>query len=198
MNSPLIASFDIILIINHLCRMKNLFLYRLGRQAPVYLFFSLVFIGMYFVALYKKMDLFIFPLNNMFSENSRAPKAFNAPAIKINGKVLPVTNDLYLKKDFSEMSLLTFSSQLQRNGKSFMSEYIRAKNISEAKKEMLLQKLIPSTENVSEWPLWYAKFHGISLKAGDTVEVWSYQFTMENSMVSVTDSSLSNQQIIRH
>ena len=176
--------------------MKKIFLYRLFHESKIFFPFAVAFILAYAVVLNKQMDMLLFPINSMFSTNSKQDFSTSTYAVKINGNIVKITNDPYLKKDFSENSLQIFSKWIKADRKNFMSELLKRKIADTTKRNLLFKKLIPPNQTLETWPIWFLNFHNHKINTGDKIEIWEYRFKLEKDNFLLQDSSLITKQAV--
>ena len=176
--------------------MKKLFLYRLYKEFKMFFIFTVLFIAGYVVALKKDMDMLLFPLNSMFSNNATTDFSTSTYAIKLNGNLVKITDDPYLKKDFSENSLQVFSKWIKADGKDLMTGLLEKRIADSTKRAFFLSKLTPPKQTVETWPIWFLKFHQIKIKTSDNIEIWEYNFNFQKNQFVLKDSSLITKQIV--
>ena len=176
--------------------MKKLFLYKLFKESKIFFLFTVAFILGYAIVLSKQMDMLIFPINSMFSNTTAKDFSTSTYALKLNGKLVKITADPYLKKDFSENSLQVFSKWIKADRKDFMTELLERKIADSTKRISFLNKLTPPKQTVETWPIWFLKFHHIKINAGDNIEIWEYSFNLKKNQFALKDSSLITKQIV--
>ena len=168
--------------------MKRLFLFRLYKFSRPAFFFVLLFIIFYAVVFYKKMDMVIFPYNNMFALKTSPEISPSTYAMRINGKLVPITDFPYWKKDFLETSLFNFAKFLQQGEKVFLEDYLKAKGYSKWAGGILNDRLLPDKNGAKHWPVWYTDFANQDIKAGDTYEIVRYNFEFTDDNYKLNDS----------
>ena len=176
--------------------MTKIFLYRLFKESKIFFLFTVAFIIGYAIVLSKQMDMLIFPINSMFSNTTAKDFSTSTYAIILNGKLIKITEDLYLKKDFSENSLQVFSKWIKADRKNLMTELLERRIADSTKRILLLTKLTPPKQTVKTWPIWFLKFHHIKINAGDNIEIWEYKLNLEKNQFSLKDSALITKQIV--
>ena len=176
--------------------MKKIFLYKLFKESKIFFLFTVAFILGYAIVLSKQMDMLIFPINSMFSNTTAKDFSTSTYAVKLNGKLTKITEDPYLKKDFSENSLQVFSKWIKADRKDLITELIKRKITDSTKRILFLTKLTPPKQTVETWPIWFLKFHHIKINAGDNIEIWEYRFNLKKNLFALKDSSLITKQIV--
>lgn len=144
------------------------------------------------------MDMLFFPINNMYSDNRVTDFSTTTYAVKLNSKLVQITNDPYLKKDFSENSLQIFSKWIKADGKDFMTELLERKIIDSVKRISYVNKLTPPKTTIQTWPVWFLSFHNIKTRVGDNIEIWQYRFDLIDNHFILKDSSLITKQTVIH
>jgi len=142
------------------------------------------------------MDMLFFPLNNMFSNNTAKDFSTFTYALKLNGNIVKITDDFYLKKDFSENSLQLFSKWIIADGNDLMTNLLERKITDSVKRSSYLKKLTPPESTIGTWPVWFVKFHKLPVVVGDEIEVWKYNFHLKEKAFILTDSTLVTEQIV--
>ena len=176
--------------------MRRLFLYRLFKESKIFFFFATLFILGYAIVLRKQMDMLLFPINNMFSNNTDIDFSTSTYAVKFNGNIVKITDDLYLKKDFSENSLQIFSKWIKADEKDLMTNLLERRIMDSAKRIAYLNKLTSPKNTVRTWPVWFVKFHHVKTRVGDKIEIWEYKFDLINNNFILKDSLLITKQFI--
>ena len=170
--------------------MNKNFLYRLFKEARFFFLFAVLFILGYSVALYKQMDMLVFPLNNMFSKSNARDFTTTTYAVKLNGKIIHITDDKYLKKDFSENSLQMFCKWIKADGKDIITGVVEKRIKDSVQRIFLLKNLKPPKNTLQTWPGWFIKFHGFPITEGDEITIWEYRFSLQKDHFILRDSSL--------
>ena len=176
--------------------MTKIFLYRLFNESKIFFLFTVAFILGYAIVLSKQMDMLIFPINSMFSNTTAKDFSTSTYAVKLNGKLIKITEDLYLKKDFSENSLQVFSKWIKADRKDLMKQLLERRIADSTKRILLLTNLTPPKETVQTWPIWFLKFNHIEINTGDNIEIWEYNFDLEKNQFALKDSALITKQIV--
>lgn len=176
--------------------MNKIFLYRLFKESKFFFIFAVLFILAYVIVLRKQMDMLFFPINSMFSNNSSKDLSTSTYAVKLNSKIVKITDDLYLKKDFSENSLQVFSKWVKGGGKDLMTGLLERKISDSVKRQPYLNKLTPPKTTIETWPVWFVKFHHLPVKMGDNIEIWEYKFDLVYKKFVLIDSSLITKQTV--
>ena len=177
--------------------MKNkFFLYRLFKEAKPFFLFASLFIGAYAIILSKQMDMLLFPINSMFSVHTKKDLSTSTYALKLNGNIVKITDDSYLKKDFSEGSLQQFSKWIKADKKDLMTNLLERRIADAVTRKRYLKHLTAPANTINTWPVWFAKFHDLPVRVGDGLEIWEYSFKHENNMFVLTDSVLVTKQTV--
>ena len=178
--------------------MDKFFLYRLFKEAKLFFLFAVLFMLAYAVVLKKQMDMLLFPINNMFSVHNTNDFSTFTYAVKLNGKLVKITDDPYLKKDFSESSLQMFSKWVKSDKKDLITNLINRRIADTITRKKYLKNLVPPTSSINTWPVWFVKFHNLPVKVGDNIEVWEYTFQLKQNKFLLTDSVLVTKQIVTY
>lgn len=176
--------------------MNKVFLYRLFKGSKILFLFAVVFISCYGIVLRKQMDMLLFPINSMFSDVKTQDFSTTTYALKLNGDVVKITDDSYLKKDFSENSLQIFSKWIKANSKDLMTDLLEREIKDSARRIFFLKNLTPPKNTIQTWPAWFVKFHHLQTRLGDNIEIWEYRFDLINNNFILKDSSLITKQFI--
>ena len=176
--------------------MRKIFLYRLYKESKIFFLFAVFFILAYVIVLSKQMDMLFFPINSMYSKSKAQDYLSTTYAVKLNGNIIKITDDFYLKKDFSENSLLSFSKWIKSGGKDLMTELLEKKIIDSLKRNPFLQNLTPPKSTLQTWPVWFVKFHNLQIKIGDDIEIWEYRYDLLNQNFILKDSLLITKQTV--
>ena len=176
--------------------MNKIFLYRLFKEAKIFFLFAVLFILAYFIVLRKQMDMLLFPINNMFSINNAQDFSTTTCGLKLNANVVKITDDPYLKKDFSENSLQVFSKWIKAGGKDLMTGLVEKRITDTVSRNKYLKKLTPPKSTIYTWPVWFVKFHNLPIIAGDKIEIWEYKFYLKQNDFVLKDSSLIIKQTV--
>ena len=176
--------------------MTKIFLYRLYKESKIFFLFALIFILAYIIVLRKQMDMLIFPINSMFSNNSAKNFSTTTYAVKLNSNIIRITDDLYLKKDFSENSLQIFSKWVKADGKDLMTGLLERKISDSLKRVPYLKNLTPPKSTLQTWPVWFVNFHHLQIRVGDNIEIWEYRFDLIKNNFILKDSSLITRQTV--
>ena len=174
--------------------MTKIFLYRLFKKSKVFFLFTVAFILGYVIVLSKQMDMLIFPSNSMFSNTTAKDFSTSTYAVKLNGKLIKITEDPYLKKDFSENSLQVFSKWVKADGNDLITGLLEKRIADSTKRAFFLIRLTPPKEAVQTWPVWFLQYHDIQSRKGDNIEIWEYNFNLIKDRFVIQDSSLVTKQ----
>lgn len=176
--------------------MTKIFLYRLYKESKIFFLFAVIFILTYIIVLRKQMDMLIFPINSMFSNNTATDFSTTTYAVKLNGNIIRITDDFYVKKDFSENSLQIFSKWVKAGGKDLMTGLLERRVIDSLKRKTFLKNLTPPKGTLQTWPVWFVNFHHLQTREGDNIEIWEYRFDLIQNNFILRDSSLITKQTV--
>lgn len=168
--------------------MKKLFLYRLYHHSRIAFLLSVIFIVVYAVLFIKKIDMVLFPYNNMFSLSSNQNMTAITHGVKINNNPVVYTHYSYWKKDLLETSVAKYALYQEKNKKVFLGEYLYEKQWSNATKLFLEKHLTP--QSADSWPVWYCNFAGYNIQTNDIIEIYRYKLDFNTSYTRIIDSSL--------
>ncbi len=150
----------------------------------------------YVIVLRKQMDMLLFPINNMFSVKKSNDFTTSTYAVKLNGALVKITDDPYLKKDFSESSLQMFSKWTKAGKKDLMTNLLERRITDTATREKYLKKLAPLPNTITTWPVWFVKFHHLPVRVRDGIEIWEYTFDVTENAFKLRDSTLVIKQTV--
>jgi hypothetical protein len=164
------------------------FLYRLYKYSKAGFFLSIIFIVSFVFFFFKKMDMALFPYNDMFSVNKKADTVF-AYGLKANGELVKITSFPYWKKDFLETSLNTYVKYVEHDRRVFMDYYIKSKQFSSTVENLLHDRLTPGKLAANAWPAWYSAYAGHTNYPPVEYGIERYSLVLRNGQVKVLDSS---------
>lgn len=168
--------------------MKQLYLYRLYKYStPAFIVVSL-FLVWYSIVFYKKMDMIFFPYNSMYAIDFKKNNTASTYSMKLNGKRINISHQLYWKKDFLETSLFGYSKYLRHDRKVFMDDYINQKFNREVLRNIMLNKLTPGKISSENWIQWYVGFAGYTIPPKADIELMEYHFILDKGELLITDS----------
>lgn len=176
--------------------MQRIFLYRLFKKARLFFLFAMLFILSYVVVLYKQMDMLLFPINSMFSATAAKDFSTFTYALKLNDSIVKITDEPYVKKDFSENALQNFSKWIMADRADLMTSLIDRRISDSTKRKYYLKKLTAPENTLRTWPVWFAQFNHVPVTAGDKIEIWKYLFYFNENKFVLTDSLLITQQTV--
>jgi len=165
--------------------MKKIFLIRCYEYSKIGCYLSILFIIFYTVASFKKMDMVIFPYNDMFSHTAPFNDRIQTNALYVNGKRVDITSRLYWKKDFMETSLRNYAAYQQNGQKVPLENYLNKKNYP----EWFNQKVVADPLKVAHWPRWYLHYAGLGQEF-DSLIIYSFTMAKTINGLRVIDSEL--------
>jgi hypothetical protein len=149
----------------------------------------LIYLAIYGITLYKKMDMPFFPHNSMFSSiSTHDPSAITTFGVKINDRLIGITDNIYWKKDFLEMSLIEYSAYLKNGNRVYLDDYLASRKIDGSVKEDLQRLLTPDDIKAQNWTNWFAQFAGIGIDRGSKIEVTEYHYEFSDGKFRLRDS----------
>lgn len=169
--------------------MKKWYLYRLFQHSRFWFLLAVLFIITYGVLYSKKMSMMLFPYNSMYSIDFYHNKTGEMYAMKVDGRVVPITDKWYWKKDFLETSLRGFVHYTEDSNRVFLDHYIPYKFHRNSTRQFLLSKLTPGQIDAHQWAKWYLKFAGERIAPGQNLEVYTYHFEITENGFKITDST---------
>jgi len=173
--------------------LKNFFLYRAYKHSKLAAAVIAIFITVYAILFYKKMDMVLFRYNNMFSQPSANKSNVVFYAAKFNGQLIPITNKPYWKKDFLESSLASFANYIKNSNKTFMQFYLHNKFGNIKWYPMLYNKLVADSSAMLQFPLWYFKFASdkkVFVNQSVMISIWQYHYDFTAPYPLIKDSIL--------
>ena len=168
--------------------MSSTFLYKLLKHSKWAFAVVILYMVIYFVCLYKKMDMAMFPYNNMYS-NSQNPET-TCCYLKINGQRINYTHFMYWKKDFLEQSVTKYADYVSQNKNNYLNIYIDEKVKNDFKNSSIKKALTPGVVEFKSWAIWYASYAGIKVQPNDLFELIQYKVGIENGMGAFIDSNV--------
>ena len=168
--------------------MSSTFLYKLLKHSKWAFAVMILYMVIYFVCLYKKMDMAIFPNNNMYS-NSKNEET-SCYYLKLNGQRIHYTQFMYWKKDFLEQSVTKYAGYLNQHQNNYLSIYIDEKINNKQQNSNIKKALTPNVVDFKTWGTWYATYAGIEVQPNDYYELVKYNVETENGMAVVLDSNV--------
>ena len=169
--------------------MNSFFLYRLYKHSKFTFVFAIIFIVVYSICISKKMDMLVFPYNNMFSNTNYTNKTATTYFVKVNDKIMPYTHFMYWKKDFSEQALYNYACYIKNNNINYLESYIDQKISNKNKSKWLNGKLVPDSFSFTQWASWYASFTNNSILQNQKLELVEYKINFTKNIPFIVDSS---------
>lgn len=168
--------------------MSSTFIYKLFKHSKWAFAVVILYMGIYFVCLYKKMDMTIFPYNNMYSNSQNVETT--CYYFKLNGHRIHYTHFMYWKKDFLEQSVIKYASYLNQNQHNYLNMYIDKKIKNNQQNSNIKKALTPNVVDFNTWATWYASYAGIKVQPNDHFELVKYNVEIKNGMAAVLDSNV--------
>ena len=170
--------------------MRQLFLYKVFKHSKLAFIGLMLLISLQLIFIGKKMDMLIFPFNNMFALAPGTTSITATYAIRLNGQLVPITHHLYWKKDFLETSLHTYGKYKEQESTVYLEQYIRSTTAKKQKKKFLLESLTPDRSHANLWPVWFCQFAGVNVPSKSKMELVKYRLLFEEEKVSLYDSTI--------
>ncbi len=167
---------------------RKTFIYRLFDHSRTAFAIVVCFLVIYAFFFLKKMDMTIFAYNSMFVSEISG-KHTDAYALKINDKLLPISEKLWWKKDFLESSLIGFSVFLENEKKTYLQQYIVNKISDSTQKQYLLDRLTSYMVDPILFISNYARQAGYPLQTRDKLEIVKYRIQYSKNKVKKLDST---------
>jgi len=168
--------------------MSSTFLFKLLKHSKWAFVVVILYMAIYFVFLYKKMDMALFPYNNMYSNIQT--KKFTSYYLKINDQRIAYSHFKNWKKDFLEQSVTKYAEYVCRNKNNYLNIYIDEKVKNNYKNSLIKKALTPGEVDFKVWSTWYASYAGIKVKPNDNFELIKYNVGIENGKVAILDSNI--------
>ncbi len=168
--------------------MNSTFLYKLFNHSKWAFVCVMVFIVTYFVCMYKKMDMVIFPYNSMYSSIQETEIA--CYYLKMNGQRVHYSKFMYWKKDFLEQSITKYAGYVIQNKNNYLNYYINEKVKNKNQHIIIQNALTPGKVDFKGWAKWFATFAGIKVNTHDNFELVKYNVQIKNSKLSILDSTI--------
>lgn len=167
--------------------MSSTFLYKLLKHSKWAFAVVILYMVIYFVCLYKKMDMAMFPFNNMYSNSQNAETS--CYYLKLNGQRIHYTHFMYWKKDFLEQSVTKYAGYVNQNQHDYLNMYIDEKIKNKQQNSNIKKALTPNVVDFKTWSTWYANYAGIKVNPNDHFELVKYNVEIKNGMAAVLDSN---------
>ena len=168
--------------------MSSTFLHKLLKHSKWAFAVVILYIVIYFVCLYKKMDMAMFPYNNMYSNSQNVE--ISCFYLKLNGQRINFTHFMYWKKDFLEQSLTKYADYIKQNQKNYLSIYIDQKIKNKQLNSNIKKGLTPKVVDFKSWATWYANYAGIKVNPNDHFELVNYNVEVKNGVTTILDSNI--------
>ena len=168
--------------------MNSTFLYKLFKHNKWAFAVVIVYMAIYFVCVYKKMDMTLFPYNNMYSNTQHSEST--CCYLKINGQRINYTQFMYWKKDFLEQSVTKYADYVNQNQHNYLNIYIDEKVKNKHRNSIIKKGLTPGVVDFKSWARWYATYAGVKVQPNDNFELVKYNVEIENGMAAVLDSNV--------
>jgi hypothetical protein len=168
--------------------MSSTFLNKLFKHSKWAFVCAILYMVAYFTCIFKKMDMAIFPYNNMYSN----AQTIETPCyyLKMNNQRISYTHFMYWKKDFLEQSVTKYAGYVNQNQHNYLNIYIDEK-IKYTKQNSVLKKaLTPGEIDFKSWSTWYATYAGIKVQPNDNFELVKYNVEIKNDVVAILDSNV--------
>lgn len=168
--------------------MSSTFLYKLLKHSKWAFAVVILYMVIYFVCLNKKMDMAIFPYNNMYSNSKNVETS--CYYLKLNGQRIHYTQFMNWKKDFLEQSVTKYAGYVNQNQHNYLNMYIDKKIKNNQQNSNLKKALTPNVVDFKTWATWYASYAGIKVQSNDYFELVKYNVEVKNGMAAVLDSNV--------
>lgn len=170
--------------------MDDLFLYKVFKHSRLAFAGLMLFITLQLIFIWKKMDMLTFPFNNMFAMAPDTTSLTATYAIRLNGRLVPITNNLYWKKDFLETSLHAYGKYKEQQEAVYLEQYINSTFEDDHKRNFLLSSLTPDKTAADQWPVWFCEFAGKDVPPKSKLELVKYRLLFDKEKVSTFDSTI--------
>lgn len=132
--------------------------------------------------------MMLFPYNAMYSVDFYHNTKGSVYAMKVDGKIIPITQKWYWKKDFLETSLRGFGHYISDSGRVYMDHYIPHAFHNPNVQKHLLQALSPGKIEEQKWAEWFAEFAGVSVSNHSLFELYNYNYEITKDGFQLKDS----------
>lgn len=176
--------------------MKKTFLSRLFAHSKPAGIACILFIFVYALLLYKKMDMALFPLNAMFAYERPNSRPLTGYRLWVNDDPADFTKFPYWKKDLMETSLAVYARYHENNQTTFLRSYFDQKKSSWLWAGTWQERLIPDASYIGLWPVWYARKAGLEAPPGTNIRLLRYQLVWASGRPMVSDSIIIYQSVI--
>lgn len=176
--------------------MKKTFLSRLFAHSKPAGIACILFIFVYALLLYKKMDMTLFPLNAMFAYERPNSRPLTGYRLWVNDDPADFTKFPYWKKDLMETSLAVYARYHENNQTTFLRSYFDQKKSSWLWAGTWQERLIPDASYIGLWPVWYARKAGLEAPPGTNIRLLRYQLVWASGRPMVSDSIIIYQSVI--
>ena len=168
--------------------MSSTFLHKLLKHSKWAFAVVILYMVIYFVCLYKKMDMAMFPYNNMYSNSQKVETS--CFYLKLNGQRIHYTHFMYWKKDFLEQSVTKYAVYINQNQNNYLSIYIDEKIKNKQQNLYIKKALTPNVVDFKTWATWYASYAGIKVNPNDHFELVKYNVEVKNGVLAILDSNI--------
>lgn len=176
--------------------MKKTYIYRLFAYSKPAGLAAVLFIFVYALLLYKKMDMAIFPFNAMFAYQRPEDETLVGYRLWVNDNPADVTRFPYWKKDLMETSLGVYARYHENGQALYIKSYLDQKKSSWPWAASLQDKLVPNTTGLATWPAWYARKAGLTDRPGSNIRIMKYQLVWASGRPIISDSAIIYQSTI--
>ncbi len=168
--------------------MRKNFLSRLFAHSKPAGIACILFIFVYALLLYKKMDMALFPLNAMFAYERPNDKPVTGYRLWVNDQPADYTKYPYWKKDLMETSLSVYARFHENSHTTFLRSYFDQKKSDWLWAGRWQERLIPATSGIGLWPVWYARKAGLEAGPGASFRLVKYDMSWASGRPIVSDS----------
>lgn len=179
--------------------MKKTFLYRFFSYSKTGFLLLMIYMVCYASCMYKKMDMLMFPYNDMFSHNASqeatTSKDDQINYLKVNGQKIPYTHFPYWKKDFIEQQNHYYGHFLQRGNQNHIDLLIDKRIQSNDWNHFLHRRLSNIKLSFEQWARWYAEYANVKLSEGDKLQLIEYTVRKTENSPIIIDSTIISQAV---
>ena len=129
----------------------------------------------------------MFPYNAMFAGAPLQKKQAELYVVKVNGRIVPITQHFYWKKDILEQSVFHYANYQIKGKKVYVDEFIQQKYWPASVKENLKKTLTPGNIGFDQWAEWYLSKAGNRIQVGDMISLCRLKPEMHNDEIRFSE-----------
>ena len=161
-------------------KIQHWFLVTLFKKSRIGFMVVVLFFGIWTVAIVKKMDMTLFPLNDMFSSGDRWTDTLTESYVYCNGQPLGYSMLPYWKKDMLQTSAASYVRYVDNKRSTRTEQWLRNRTFNGIP-SWLSQRLFAHTiVTDNEWLGGYVNMMGLSMQSEDLLQLRQLRFTVQN------------------